>query len=84
MAEIASCLALPVSVAKIVTSDLIDGGHVTARSPLAPPPPHPTTGGLQAGNRSAGSRGADDSAPAYAQRTDAPLLEKVLDGLRNL
>jgi hypothetical protein len=74
VAEIASWLALPVSVTKVVVSDLIDSGHVTARSPLSPPPPPPTADG----------RPADAPTPVYAQRTDAPLLEKVLDGLRNL
>lgn len=61
VAEIAAQLSLPVSVTKVVVSDLVDGGLVTAQAP--PPPTH--------------------LAAAYAQQTDA-LLERVLDGLRNL
>ncbi|WP_016908451.1 DUF742 domain-containing protein [Streptomyces xiaopingdaonensis] len=62
VAEIAAQLSLPVSVTKVLVSDLVDGGLVTAQAPQPP---------------------TDLLAPAYAQQTDA-LLERVLDGLRNL
>lgn len=36
LAEVAGHLALPISVTKVLISDLIDSGHLTARAPAPP------------------------------------------------
>lgn len=36
VAEVASHLSLPVSVTKVLLSDLMDSGHVTTRAPITP------------------------------------------------
>ena len=66
VAEIAAQLSLPVSVTKVVVSDLVDSGVATAQAPHPSPTQRP-----------------DPHAPAYAQQSEE-LLERVLDGLRNL
>ncbi|SFC21786.1 DUF742 domain-containing protein [Streptomyces aidingensis] len=66
--EIAAELGLPVSIVKILLSDLLDSGRITAR--------HPQTTGAAARGR--------PGQPVAAQLPDPTILEQVLVGLRNL
>lgn len=72
--EIAAGLRLPVTIVKILLSDLLATGRITAR--------HPTTS--RAARPADGSRGADGAGAAGAHLPDPQLLEQVLVGLRNL
>ncbi|MGH3158757.1 MAG: DUF742 domain-containing protein, partial [Streptosporangiaceae bacterium] len=69
LVEAAVHLELPVSVASVVASDLIDAGYLTVRGSSGEPPP-------------AGAQTEPDEL-MYA-RPDRRLLQEVLDGLRKL
>lgn len=67
--ELSADLRLPVSIVKILLSDLLDTGRITARHPrMSKVPPASRRGG---------------EIPA-AQLPDPTILEQVLVGLRNL
>ncbi|MGP3972056.1 DUF742 domain-containing protein [Streptomyces sp. 6N223] len=66
--EVAAELRLPVSITKILLSDLLDSGRITARHP----------------NTTRGTGRATTLGAAAADLPDPQLLEQVLVGLRNL
>jgi hypothetical protein len=72
VAEVAARMRLPVVAVKILVSDLIDYGAVAARTDQ----PVPTTA------TAVPTAGVPMGGPAVA--VDLPVLEKVLDGLRQL
>jgi hypothetical protein len=86
--EISAELGLPVSIVKILLSDLLDSGRITARHPNTTTRRASTTGstGTTGSTDTIGTTSATGttSAGAAGDLPDPQLLEQVLVGLRNL
>ncbi|MGP4113896.1 DUF742 domain-containing protein [Streptomyces sp. 4N509B] len=80
--EIAAELRLPVSIVRILLSDLLDSGHITARHPVTSRAARTADG--SGGDDGGSGHGADGGDEADSHLPDPQLLEQVLVGLRNL